>query len=442
MSKNVLLLAYMFPPIVDAGGFRPAAFARYLPEFGYTPTVVTRPDSRDMPLDANQLSRLPPSVTVQRLQRGFEDGWQHHFRKRLAWLGPFERAAGKPVGTMADAVAWRVARRKPHRPWEVSWMEPAIEACLKLIRRQRPHAIIATAPPFESLKAGWELHRRTGVPLVADFRDPWTYGVLWYPHDESRRASEEAWESRVVKDASRILVVTPSMRKAMAEKYPHAEGRIHLLMNGYEDLPTSGDASPPGSPFTLSYVGTILDRRLPPMFFEGLRRLRTLHPDTAADLRVQFIGPDQSSTSLPQRIRSEGLDDMVQYLGSVGHDECRQLMRRSHVLLHIEPTMWYAITSKIFEYLAAKRPIIGMVPAGSDDEAFLEQSGAGSNAGTQDADALALRIHALWKAWREGRLDITMDDDWLRQFHRREQTRTLAGILDGLAVPVGPTNRP
>jgi Glycosyltransferase Family 4/Glycosyl transferases group 1 len=429
--KRVLLLAYMFPPIVDGGGFRPFAFARYLPEFGYQPIVLTRPDTANLPVDRSQLDKLPSSVHIDRLAYGFEEGWLRHVRRRLSWLRPAEAALGKPAGWIADGVAWRVARRDERRPWEVSWMEPAIARGLRLIEQFKPDVILATAPPFESLKAGYELHTRTGIPLVADFRDPWTYGVLWKPATARRARIEQAWERRVIDTARHVLVVTPSMRRMMIEKYPEIEGKLDLLMNGFEDLAET-DAAPPKDRLVVSMVGTFMERRLSALPFEALRRLRALHPEVAADVRVQLIGPDHSTTSPERRIAAEGLSDMVTYLGAVGHDRCRELMRASHVLLHLEPTAWYAVSSKVFEYLAAERPILGMVPAGSDDELFLKQSGAGENLGLDDPDKVVDAIHRLWSDWRGGRLGFRVDRTWLKQFHRREQTRRLAGVLDAV----------
>ena len=105
-------------------------------------------------------------------------------------------------------------------------------------------------------------------------------------------------------------------------------------------------------------------------------------------------------------------------------------MRSTHVLLHMESTATYAVSGKLFEYLAARRPIVGLTPAGSDDEWFLNRSGAGVNLGLDDPDRLESGLFAFWKDWRAGTLDATVDEAWLRQFHRREQTQKLARLLD------------
>src|SRR6185503_17339407 len=129
---------------------------------------------------------------------------------------------------------------------------------------------------------------------------------------------------------------------------------------------------------------------------------------------------------------AEGVADVVEWLGPVSQNRSRELMRQSHVLLHIECVASYAVSGKLFEYLAAKRPIVGMTPAGSDDEWFLNQSGAGSNAGLSDADAVAGVIRSSWEHWRQQTLSVSVDDAWLKQFHRREQTKKLATSLDAL----------
>jgi hypothetical protein len=108
----------------------------------------------------------------------------------------------------------------------------------------------------------------------------------------------------------------------------------------------------------------------------------------------------------------------------------RELMRASHVLLDIEPITAYTISSKLFEYLAAGRPIILMAQPGSENEQLIQQSGAGTNIGLDDAERLATAIRDRWVEWRDGRLGVTVDQVWLSQFHRRNQVRTLASLLD------------
>src|SRR4029078_2013494 len=141
-------------------------------------------------------------------------------------------------------------------------MGPATEVGLQLIDRFRPRAILATGPPFETLKAAWSLHRQTRLPLIADFRDPWTYGVQWNPGSAWRARRERAWEVRVVRSAAKILVVTPSMERTMKETYPDLAGKIELVMNGYEDADGSSARVPEGH-LLLSYAGSVMERRVP-----------------------------------------------------------------------------------------------------------------------------------------------------------------------------------
>ncbi len=134
----------------------------------------------------------------------------------------------------------------------------------------------------------------------------------------------------------------------MTEKYPARARAVHLIMNGYEDFPPT-DATPPADRFVVSFVGTIMERRLVPILFEALRRFRSRHPDSARTLKVRLIGPSQAASPIPERLRAEGLAELVDYVGPVGHYECRELMRASHALLHIEPTVSYALCSKVFD---------------------------------------------------------------------------------------------
>src|SRR5262249_20759128 len=161
--------------------------------------------------------------------------------------------------------------------------------------------------------------------------------------------------------------------------------------------------SPPADRFVLSYVGSIMERRFPSVLFEALRRVGSRHPAAAGDLPVRFVRPNQCAVSLAGGVAGEGLSGIVRYVGGVGHERGRDLMRASHVLLHIETTADYAVSSKLFEYFSANRNILGIVPAGSDDESFLHRSGVGFNAGVADPDAIAAALLARWDDWKKGR---------------------------------------
>ena len=175
---------------------RPLSFARYLPQFGYEPIVMTRGSTCGRPIDREPLASLPAETVIARINPDPEIEWDH-IQRRLKWTRPIERLLGKPAHWIADGVAWRVSQRDPVAFINRAWMEPAITLGVELIRQYQPAAVIATGPPFGSLKAGCILAERFNRPLITDYRDPWTYAYLWRPVSDEHAADERAWEKRV-----------------------------------------------------------------------------------------------------------------------------------------------------------------------------------------------------------------------------------------------------
>jgi glycosyltransferase involved in cell wall biosynthesis len=426
MPNTVLLLAHDFPPMAGGGVTRPTAFAKYLPEFGYQPIILTRGSTHGRPVDHEPLAALPAEVRIERIDPDPEVEWEH-FRRALHWAEPFERLLGKPANWTADGLAWRVSQWRPSALMTRAWVKPALALGAELIRRHRPSLLIATGPPFGTLKVGLMLAERFGLPLISDFRDPWTYEYLWKPRSRAHERDERQWERRVVAGSARVLVVTPSMAKRMREDYPAYADKVELLTNGWDEPPTDV-VFRPNRRFTIAHVGTIVDIRQPTLFLDALTRLKERHPDIAAQMCVRFVGP--SSPPISGQLATRNLVGVVEDVGPVSRRRSKEYMQTADVLLLHELETTIAIPGKCFEYLAARRPILAFIPEQSDVAWFLRQTDCATIVGREDLDRVVEILLQLWRSWRNGGLRAGLDETWFAQFHRRELTRRLASLLD------------
>ena len=433
---KVLILAHDFPPIAGGGVTRPLSFARYLPQFGYEPIVVTRGSTCGQPIDREPLANLPSEVIVERIDPDPESEWDH-LRRRLEWARPVERALGKPANWLADGLAWRISQRNPLAGINRAWVEPAVALGAELIRRHRPTAIIATGPPFGTLKSGCILAEQFDLPLITDYRDPWTYAYLWRPVSDAHAREERDWERRVVARSARVLAVTPSMAQRMRSDYPSCSDRIELLTNGYEDFPTSITPPAQNPRLTIAHIGTIVEDRRPTLLLDALVLLRERHPEIAADMLFRFVGP--SDPPLSEDIASHELQEMVEDLGPVTAAKSKVDMLSADVLMVYEFLGTVAIPGKCFEYLAARRPVLAFVKDESDAAWLLRQTGAARIVGREDVELVVATLIELWRAWRNDDLSVDVDQAWLGQFHRRELTRRLAIMLDAVQPAVSAT---
>jgi glycosyltransferase involved in cell wall biosynthesis len=386
MSRRLLMVARRFPPLLAPACARPLYFSKYLPEFGFEPAVLAEAISPRSATDPSQLDELPESV----------------------------------------AVHWVPERRERCRAF--------IREGTTVVRRFEPDLVWATAPRLDAFQAGAVLSRLGGVPLILDYRDPLTWGMHADHLTEEHARLQRAWERRLLEQAARVVFASPLTQERMAARYPGVEAKFATIPNGH-DGPAEPAREPRGAKMTIRFLGTIYVRagrcyRSPDVFLDALRILRRERPDVSSQLDVQFVG---ACAEVSERVKQRGLTDLVHVRPYVGFAESQRIMSRSDVLLHLQTldeSTKDCIAGKLYEYLAAGRPILGIVPPGGGDDWLLRQCQAGPRVGIDDARAVARAILDLWERWRADELTSNVDPSWLAQFHRRALTQRLAHVLN------------
>jgi glycosyltransferase involved in cell wall biosynthesis len=339
--RKVLVVAYYFPPIGGIGAIRMARFAECLPEHCWEPTVIAprdtpHPQDPNLSVDERRVVRSR-SIELSRLGRAVPG----------AGAGPapdVEASAGGAGGRQA-------VRRGAHRfvfypDAQIGWYPAAVHAGRAALSAGGFDAIYSSSFPMTAHLVARTLQRGSGLPWLAEFRDPWSHRL---GPDHPYRRHAQGLERRVALAADRVVVPTPSMASHLSERW----GRdVDLIMNGHDLDAASTDA--PDRP-TLTYMGTYYPGRQDlRAVWEALCRL----PDVP---RIRFVG------ELPPELRAElrefGLEDAVEVSGFVSHDEAMRQMRSSSILLASgfagdDPLARGVIPAKIFEYLASGLPIL------------------------------------------------------------------------------------
>lgn len=431
-GRSVLIIAYDYPPRGWSGVQRTAKFARYLPEFGWRPRVLTpREWFLPGPLDPTLLDEVA-EVPVVRTDIRTNEGFVEMFRRGARWFEPALRLLGKDAEWVAEGLRWRYGR------WLVpdyaaGWVVPAVRAGLRMIRAERPDVLFATTPPSSAIVIGAILSTLTRVPLVLDFRDLWAR----YPNPvETARWRE--WlvphmERFVVRCASAVVNVTEHNRRVMQSDHPGPERRLfRTIYNGYDrdDLPRAvGDSQDRrGDRMTLSYVGSLYGRQTPEYLLAAVARLRE---DERRWLRLRFVGHPGDYEDM---LRERRWADVVDLAGVVHHDEAVREMVAADVLwLVIGVGGEGVLAGKVYEYMASGRPILATVPEGAEVSRLLERAGGATIVGTADVAGIASALGRMIAAWREGALVADRDTGFVESFERRELTRRLAEVLDECA---------
>jgi glycosyltransferase involved in cell wall biosynthesis len=429
-TRTALFLAYYFPPLGGGGVQRSLAFARYLPEFGYRPIVVTGPALGEVqwgPVDSTLAERVPSEIEVVRVrgpEPGRTSGWRCRAERWLRLEEPFSR-------------------------W---WVDEVIAAAGDYV--QSVDLIYASMSPFETGEAAGRLAEAAGKPWVADLRDPWALDD-WLVHPTRlHRLLELRAMRRTLADAAAIVMNTAESAAELRRRAPELRDTpIFTITNGFDEAEfrEAAPAATARSSFRIVHAGhvhtgseskaTRLGRRVLGGAAQGLNTRARSHlhlveaielllrrrPDLQGRLELQLAGPMSSRdvAELPGFARS---------LGYLSHAETIRLLRSADLLflpMHdLAPGIRARIVpGKTYEYLAAGPPILGAVPDG-DARELLERAGNADVCRPTDSVAMSHAIERRADAADAGEAVTPTRAEVLQPFERRELTRALGAVFD------------
>jgi glycosyltransferase involved in cell wall biosynthesis len=456
VSRSVLYLAYFFPPRGGAAVQRSVKFAKYLPQFGWRPLVLanggTANDHATLVQDPSLLEELPDGAVVR--YTTLTDAELRHYRRMQSRL--FQRFSS------TDPISW--------------WAAPAVRLGMEMIRTYKPEAIVVTMSPFSAARAGIELKRRTGLPLVFDLRDPWALDeTRLYP---SRWHASRDWAamSRALAAADLVIMNTPHAAVAAAEEFARqvggdevgsTPGKVISITNGYDAADFGQHAQPPAPPDVLRIVHTgmfhseladLWDAALAGKGFFGKLKyprrpinlwtrtprylLEAMELATKRGLvppgKLELVLVGEISARDRELVGRSPVADSVKILGYRAHGEsvgwvesADALFLPLHTPLDGGPAL--VVPGKAYEYLGSGRPILAMCPPG-DMADFVKSSNSGIVVGGADVAGAADAIARLYRAKQEGRTEFAQDRAKVERFERRELSKRLAAALDELVA--------
>jgi glycosyltransferase involved in cell wall biosynthesis len=449
--NRVLFIAYYFPPTNGSGVYRSVKFVKYLPSFGWHPYVITTDRIPHHALDHTLLADIPPKARVLRLPTPRPQplkrltrwvGWK---RKRPEIASHPTAAHDPPPAQSRPSLAKGMRRaalaplsliERPPVDEQLYWSLRIVPVARRIIEREKIDVIFTTAAPWSALLSGSLLQRLTGRPWVADFRDPWTDNTLVYSPTGTRRCLDQWLERRLLGRADAVVTVTPPLLESLRAKSPTGRGGrpFVLIPNGWDsdDFPDNGTPPPadehsvtlfhPGSAYhgepvallraleQFSTEGAILDRL-------SFRFIGYMHPEDRAQL---------ASSPLSKRFVLE--------VDRIPHLDVLRLMREAQVLLLLSATP-YASPGKVFEYMAAGRPVLAVATGISAE--LVQCSGVGCVVDPHDHAALAARLRAIAVDY-EGFVQEFYHPNWevINHYERSTLTCRLARLFDGLTLAV------
>ncbi len=377
--RRVLLIAYHYPPCLESSGYlRALAFSRHLPDCGWDCAVLAASPKGYAKWDARQYELVPRNTPVVR-----------------AWARDascYFSIRGKYPGILAAPDRWS------------SWWLPAALKGLHMMRRFKPDVIWATQPNPTAFWVACTLHRLTGVPWVADFRDPIAAadGNGW-----ARRACRRL-EARTCATCARFIFTAPAAARDYARRYPQlGEERISVIPNGYEESDFSDLMRPLPSrtnkPVVIVHSGVLYpEGRDPRPLFSALATLKSKDELSGHDVKIIFRGAGREQ-DYAREIDACQVGDIIEFKPAVSHAEALAEVCQADGLLVLQGGIHNGqIPAKVYEYMRAQKPILALSDSAGDTADALRGVGIGTIVSIDDDGAIASALGKFVDSIRRG----------------------------------------
>ncbi|EMR03201.1 glycosyltransferase [Cesiribacter andamanensis] len=432
-TKNFLLITYYWPPSGGVGVQRWLQLSKYLPGAGWKPVVLTPENPAFGLQDPSLLQAVPPDLEVIRLPITEP----YHLLNRITGKKSDDLAKNvlmdKEAPSLgAKALRWLRGNLLIPDP-RVFWVRAASRFALDVLEKNDIQAIITTGPPHSMHLIGQAIKKKTGLPWLADFRDPWSQWEILHRMHPSALALQlhRRLERQVVQQAD--LVLTAS--EAIGQSLPAAGTPIQTLTNGID--PQALAAAPPQlSPregaFILQYAGLLNDRRNPEWLWEGLEQLCQANPLFHQRLELRLAGQVGKGV-LASIGRHPLLAQKLLLQGYVPQQQVAALLAEASLLLLLidnEAAASLIIPAKLFEYLGARKPILYIGDPLNDAGRILQQEGAGRGYAFSDSEGPTKYVQQIFRQQMEG--GIPPLNTPLQPYLRSTQARQLAAWMDAL----------
>lgn len=430
--KKVLIITYYWPPSGGAGVQRWLYFAKYLREFGWEPIIFT-PENPSYPSeDLSFVKEVPEGIQILKYPI-----WEpYSFYKKFLGM--------KKGANVQHAFLQETKTKKWKNTLSIwirsnffipdarkFWIKPASKYLVKNIKDINPNIIISTGPPHSCHMIGLKIHEKTGIPWIADFRDPWT--EIAFAHELKLSVFAEnrhkILEKKVLNQSSKVIIVGWHMMESLRKISNRNQYKV--ITNGYDFQEFTNEIKP-SRKFQILHVGSMNMDRNPWELWQVLDELSKVDNGFASDVEIKLIG--KYDYQIENEIQKYNLDKFSNFIDYIPHGEIFDHLKKAQILLlalnRIE-NVDGIITGKIFEYLVAKRPILCIGSESGDAAKILSLTDAGIAVNFKDTKKVKKAIVELYQDFKQGKSRFRFTN--IDQFSRRALTKELTEVMNGLS---------
>ena len=418
--KKVLIISYAFHKTEVIGSVRVRGLAKYLPEFGWDPTILTVKFPGEPELGLN-IVYTPYKERNKRFKQNFG----------LKEFDPLQEKIKIPKlinKKRVISLAYNVWQEIFYYPdSEKSWSKKALKAVKKLFNKEKFDIIISTSPPVRSHLIANAIKKKYEVPWVADLRDLWTQNH-YYSHTKIRMLIEQKLERRILAMADALITTTPYLAEELKKLH---NNKIYSITNGFDNDEIRTNKIKLTNKFTITYTGMLYGgKRDPIKLFQAVNQLIFNRVIDANDIEIRFYG--SRDNWLKKEINSLGLENIVKMYGIVNRTTALEKQRESQILLLLlwdHPKEKNLCPGKLFDYLGSKRPILAIGGSKGFVQEILNDTNAGTYVQTiEEIKDYLVNSYQQWK--RDGNVSYPVKISNINKYGHREMAKNFSEVLE------------
>ncbi len=452
MKKNILYIAYFFPPLGGSGVQRTLKFIKYLPMYNKLPLVVTVKEGHNFAYDEEMIKEVPDEVKIYRSNSG-ESLW---LRKQIEGFNKLlvsvkeklnsknekkvnidgnisnEEKSSNSNMTIKDRVFQYLEYNYYIPDTKIRWYKNAINDIVnRVLKEEEVDLIFSTSYPYTDHLIGLEIKKRTNKPWVVDLRDPWVGNKFIYDrYNEKRKEKEKRLEEEVIKYADKVINVTEDITKMYVERYPKYKEKFITITNGF-DITDRVDEKIESDKFIINYSGIVADGQNPEIFLKAIEELIKKDNNLKEDLLINFTGIIVDKYK--NMFENKYIKDNIKINGYASHNDVLKEMKKASINLLILPDTEESkgiYTGKIFDYILSEKPILGIMPLGGVASELINSKKIGLAVENNDLDGMKKYIEKIYLEWRDGKDLNTNAISICNEFDRRILTKRLSDVFD------------
>lgn len=407
-----------------------AKMTKYISQYGWEPVVYT-PEGGEVGVhDESLLNEIPKHISVVKTKI-----WEPYdlYKTFLGRKKKDKLYSGfineKKKASLAQKISVFIRGNFFIPDARMFWIKPSVKFLKTYLAENPVDAIISTGPPHSMHLIAEKVHRATGIPWIADFRDPWTnidfYQDLQLTSWADKRHHQ--LELKVLNNATKVVTVTWRSR----DEFKALCGRddIEVIPNGFDDADfTVGLRGPLDKDFTIVHIGSMNKDRNPDVFWKAAQQALDVSSALKSKLKIRLVGP--VDFSVRTSVEKYGLQPFTEFVEFIPHDEAVKWQQQAQVNLLVinnSPNSRTIIPGKLYEYLGSGRPLLAIGPKDSDAAKVIEITKGGVVHEYDDLEGLKHRILQYFELYQEGKLSGNAEGT--QQFTRRHLAGEYARLL-------------